>query len=165
MDAAALITNRITPQIARNAIHHALPTIRSMMNDGTAKRHDLCIFIVDPEFGETLASEILGNTKAYEYPYEDFAKKKAAFSVRTRSNGGWAMVHQPSLIEDEDKVNGEFYPGGVFIDQDGIQLVVGTSGVQAELDEGISRLIGYLAIALAKLDHHTSPWGEANEAG
>ncbi|QQG50170.1 MAG: hypothetical protein HZB70_01105 [Candidatus Berkelbacteria bacterium] len=166
MESSAPVTLRsITPEVAREAVHHALPAIRSMMNDGTFKRHDIAIFLVDPESGDLLHSEMLGSVKDYEHPYQLYGVNKAKFSAEHRVNGGWALSQKPELVSEEIKVNGAFYPGGVYICCDGFHLAVGTSGGQAELDEAISRMIGYVAIGLAKLGGHPSPWGEASQTG
>lgn len=143
----------LTAALAAEAVELVWPAIEKMIETGVAKRPHFYIVVRDPtnaatESRHTILLEVpYGNFGEWEYPYGKFALGKSLVAFRCRHDNGYILDHNPTEMREGDPL----FRGGVFMKDDEIEVVVGVSGVDEEIDEGIARMIGSMIIALVKL--------------
>lgn len=128
--------------VCRKAIEMAMPSITAAMQDGTFKRSDLCIVVVNPSIVPgsmkrpafmrrgILYEHCIGKKSKWKNDYSMFAKKKAYESWLHRMSGRMIQACFPHLLRKGDIL----YPGGVCFNE----VVVASSGVEDYNDEHAS---------------------------
>lgn len=128
---------------AKTAVDLALPSIRRAMRTKLFKRSDLHIVVLKPGFPYDpnmsfedfiqhviLYERSLGNKKIWEYPYQDYARRKAHLSWRTGLPSLDVVQRFPHLLQKGDvKFGGSAVLKGT---------ITGASGVQSHFDESSS---------------------------
>ena len=157
-----------TPEDAELAVTLARPTLDALIDSGIAKRPHLaiCILRLDNTTNETslLGSFEIGEKAEWNHPYDEIAARKAKLSARTYRDTGWIVQNADQLLNESDK---PMWPGGVYVCLDSVEVAVGVSGVDAEIDETIARAIAVIIVGLVKhrFMSNGEPWPHLSKEG
>lgn len=132
----------------RRAINIVLPIIMALMKDGTMKRSQMSINVLDPgkRFGDCeleeaiLCTVAIGCRENWDGDYKEIAEGKSLISWRTGLPTQIVQERCPHLLVNEDV---KWYGNAVL---DGI--IVSASGVEPWFDQMVSEMIASVCRAL-----------------